>query len=594
MRATWKISLVMTFLCAAALASLAGCGSDTEIMGPNALGTINGKGGDAIGSLDGGTQPGGDAWVSDELTGVDGGIVGEPDIGIVLPPDQSCQGKCGKYNPNWSCQCDTICVQNNNCCADRPQVCGSGTKPKCGDGVCASPLETTTNCAQDCKTGGGGGGTVDPGQIVTCLETSCATEYKTCAADPNCAKVLDCAKACTSMQCVQGCATSGGMGGFSQAVIGIATCGQQAGCFSGGTTTGPTCGDGQCSGNETAKSCPQDCITTPPSKCGDGQCVAPETAKTCPQDCSTGGGTVDPGQIVTCLETSCASEYKTCAADAACAKVLACAQACTSMQCVQGCATGGGGFSQALIGVATCGQQAGCFSGGGGTTTPPAGACGDGTCDKQTETSVNCTADCKPSTNTTAVCVQKNCPDSYNACGQTAACFNAVNCVGGGGNPQQCFPDQKTGQLATALLQCGQQAGCFGGGGTTTNSCQGKCGQAPAPGQACGCSQMCAQMGNCCADHKQVCATQPPTPVCGNGTCETGETSQTCAKDCGPAKPICGDGICDPNLETSQTCPKDCGTPPATACKSKADCATDEVCCIQAAGQVCVKIGTCK
>ena len=88
--------------------------------------------------------------------------------------------------------------------------------------------------------------------------------------------------------------------------------------------------------------------------------------------------------------------------------------------------------------------------------------------------------------------------------------------------------------------------------------------------------------------------TQPPTPVCGNGTCETGETSQTCAKDCGPAKPICGDGICDPNLETSQTCPKDCGTPPATACKSKADCATDEVCCIQAAGQVCVKIGTCK
>jgi len=621
-------------------ATLTACGSDTEITGPQGLLSGNGAGNDATGSLDG-TSGADSTWSADSTWPSDSAVVapdsgtpiGGPDDGIVVPPDQSCKNRCGKYSPNWACQCDTICVKNNNCCPDIQQVCGTTPIAKCGDGQCTPP-ETANSCPMDCKTGG-----IDPGVVKGCLEKSCPGEFSVCAGDPQCGKVLECAVSCTTNSCLNKCAQGANIQVLQKTLIPLLQCGDQSGCYGSVTPPAPVCGDGQCTSGETGKSCPQDCGTTPmdkcgdgictgmenakncakdcagtTTKCGDGQCIAPESQQSCPQDC--GGGTIDPGQIVVCLEKACGSEYKTCLADASCAKVISCAKSCTTLACVEGCATasgGGGGMSSALVGIAQCGQQAGCFE---GSTTPPVpvcgdgqcnggetgkscpqdcgptpSKCGDGMCDKTTETSVNCTADCKPTNNPTSLCVQKYCTDAYKACGQTAACFNAVNCIGSGGNPQQCFSDPTTAKLASALLQCGQQAGCFGG--STTNSCQGKCGQPPAPGQTCGCDAYCAQMGNCCPDYKSLCGTQPPVTVCGDGVCASTENSKTCPIDCGPPKPVCGDGICAPNYESSKTCPIDCGGPPQVACKSKADCAADEVCCIQSAGQVCVKIGSC-
>jgi len=43
-------------------------------------------------------------------------------------------------------------------------------------------------------------------------------------------------------------------------------------------------------------------------------------------------------------------------------------------------------------------------------------------------------------------------------------------------------------------------------------------------------------------------------PVCGNGTCESGETPSTCPVDCS----LCGNGVCEPN-ESPITCAADCG-----------------------------------
>lgn len=66
-----------------------------------------------------------------------------------------------------------------------------------------------------------------------------------------------------------------------------------------------------------------------------------------------------------------------------------------------------------------------------------------------------------------------------------------------------------------------------------------------------------------CVDCKVI---PPPTPVCGDGKCETGETQANCPADCKPEppKPVCGDGRCEGD-ENSVNCSQDCGEvrPPA-------------------------------
>ena len=51
----------------------------------------------------------------------------------------------------------------------------------------------------------------------------------------------------------------------------------------------------------------------------------------------------------------------------------------------------------------------------------------------------------------------------------------------------------------------------------------------------------------------------PSTHSCGDGTCNTDETFESCPDDC-PVPFICGDGICN-NGETHDTCPSDCVAP---------------------------------
>ncbi|MFE8601588.1 hypothetical protein [Archangium violaceum] len=64
----------------------------------------------------------------------------------------------------------------------------------------------------------------------------------------------------------------------------------------------------------------------------------------------------------------------------------------------------------------------------------------------------------------------------------------------------------------------------------------------------------------------------PPTPVCGNGICETNEV---CAQDCGGT--WCGDGFCDPN-ETRYSCNVDCGSICQSYCSNGSCCPSSGVC----------------
>jgi len=62
--------------------------------------------------------------------------------------------------------------------------------------------------------------------------------------------------------------------------------------------------------------------------------------------------------------------------------------------------------------------------------------------------------------------------------------------------------------------------------------------------------------------------------VCGDETCEEGETETSCVVDCGP--PMCGDGVCGPSwLEAAGVCPTDCDLRPECG---DGVCASTETC----------------
>ena len=68
-----------------------------------------------------------------------------------------------------------------------------------------------------------------------------------------------------------------------------------------------------------------------------------------------------------------------------------------------------------------------------------------------------------------------------------------------------------------------------------------------------------------------ACADEPGSWVCGNGVCESAESSVSCAADCSSSGPTCGDGHCA-STESVTTCFFDCG------CLSDDECAFDEFC----------------
>jgi hypothetical protein len=91
---------------------------------------------------------------------------------------------------------------------------------------------------------------------------------------------------------------------------------------------------------------------------------------------------------------------------------------------------------------------------------------------------------------------------------------------------------------------------CAWGDGSPT---PGDDGPDPLPSPVCG-DGTCAgsEVGACTAD----CGGGGQAAVCGNNSCENGESTATCPSDC-PAQSQCGNGTCDAG-ETTGNCPGDC------------------------------------
>ncbi len=115
-----------------------------------------------------------------------------------------------------------------------------------------------------------------------------------------------------------------------------------------------------------------------------------------------------------------------------------------------------------------------------------------------------------------------------------------------------------------AFVFCEDEAGEFASGPNTSIDV-GE-GAPPPPSAVCGNTQ--CESGETSASCPADCPAPPPPPeVCGNGQCLAGETNASCPADCPPPAPVCGDNVCEAP-ETTAFCPNDCppAPPPGPVC----------------------------
>ncbi len=150
----------------------------------------------------------------------------------------------------------------------------------------------------------------------------------------------------------------------------------------------------------------------------------------------------------------------------------------------------------------------------------PPSNCGDLVCTPG-ENVVQCPVDCDPDAVGVVQCLASKCKDLLTTCLAQPACVDAL------GNGAQC-----TGNCTSE--------DCIG-------TCIGSQDQVPAAKALAKCGYL-------------ACSGAEAGTVCGDGTCETGESKATCPADCGgggSASPKCTDGTCD-SSESAKTCPMDC------------------------------------
>lgn len=220
-------------------------------------------------------------------------------------------------------------------------------------------------------------------------------------------------------------------------------------------------------------------------------------------------------------------------------------------------ATGGGALAVALL-VPFFLLAAGAPARAQGPTGPtgptqPAPVCGDHVC--HPGEAAHCPKDCDIS----ATCGDTVCDpwedhtlcakDCKEGCGD-AACTTGESCVA---CPTDCCPP------GPIEPECGNNICETGSLGEDSDNCPKDCGK-PADGPP---------------------PPPPPPPVCGDGSCDLGESPCNCKPDCGPPASasacVCGNGICGPG-ESCSSCPGDCGSclPPSTGVCGNATCETEK------------------
>ena len=290
-----------------------------------------------MGSVDGGPNP-------TDVTVEDGSDA--------TAPPGSCEGKCGKYDSNATCQCDTGCKEYGDCCADIDEVCGGSdedageTDAEDGGSVgCTSDEQCSDNnpCTADACVAGlcnhtktldacndNNPCTADD----ACADGVCVGKAKDCddgdaCTDDSCDKVKDCVhinntapcadgdkcldkKACKDGKCIGGSKTNCDDGDKCTAD----KCDSSAGCIhdpvEGACDDGDKCtSDDLCKGGK-CTGLAKDCLDADP--CTDDSCN-PATAE-CAHQAAADGTPCDDGVACTtadaCGGGTCAGKNKSC------------------------------------------------------------------------------------------------------------------------------------------------------------------------------------------------------------------------------------------------------------------------------------------
>lgn len=287
------------------------------------------------------------------------------------------------------------------------------------------------------------------------------------------------------------------------------------------------CGDGTCEASELCSTCLKDCGACAPSgSCGNGSCETGEDCASCTKDC----GACDAGCVKNANGGCGGCGCEDCVCNGPDADAYCCDTSWDSI-CIGECAA--------------CGAKC-----------PTQGFCGDGDCDFGTEDSKTCPNDCQDSYCGDGLCNaadSESCTDCSVDCGFCMTSAPASGCgdgkCGSGEDCMSCPGDcGKCGDLTCA---CEADSECCTNG---FNYCSFTCSECVAPGSSC------------------------PEPTCGDGIC-AGESCKDCEEDCGVCAPYCGDGTCD-SAETSSSCPADCAFGCAGKCaKVSKDSAGDTCWC---------------
>lgn len=307
---------------------------------------------------------------------------------------------------------------NGETCTGCPGDCGACTT--CGDKTCDKATENCGSCAADCGPCPPLPPECTPKDTPKC--PGCACEACVCAMDSFCCKnawdstcVDECSTQCKGPACPEP-VTWCGDGDCNGSETGK-TCPADCGISS-------PCGDGWCYKSETCTSCPLDCgscagaAATP--TCGNGKCDANEHCGTCPKDCGTCATDCSNPSKQSSTPTcgGCACEEAVCKGDPFCCKT-AWDSLCVS-ECMQAL---GSKCPKDLCGDGVCSGSESCDSCG---KDCGACVCGDGKC-SPSESPKTCPSDCQY-----ASCVG-NCGKQASAPGKTscycdAACTNAGDC----------------------------------------------------------------------------------------------------------------------------------------------------------------------